>query len=192
MMTALNSTIPAYQINNGQWSCTLEEVPVANCAATPSLIFNTSYATIGSMSNLDNIDLNALAVAAGFPTNYINTSKRYKFTLNIKYSCGNVYTFVCWLRYTTSGCRIRGEKEEEMDEALNNSISVYPNPVNSILEITADNAIKSVILVDIAGKETTAELKNNTIDMSKFSAGVYTIKIYTTDGVSIKKIVKQD
>jgi hypothetical protein len=192
MMTALNSTIPAYQINNGQWSCTLEEVPVGNCAATPSLVFTTSYATIGSMSNLDNIDLNALAVAAGFPSNYISTLKRYKFTLNIKYSCGDVYTFVCWLRYTTSGCRIRGEKEEEIDETLNNFISVYPNPVNNVLEIKADNAIKSVILIDVSGKQTTAELKNNTIDMSKFSAGMYTIKIYTTDGVSIKKIVKQD
>lgn len=192
MMTAVNSTIPWYQVANGQWSCKLEEVPVSNCSATPSLIFNTSYATIGSMSNLDNIDLNALAVAASFPANYINTTKRYKFTLNIKYTCGDVFTYVCWLRYTTAGCRISSEKEEDISETLNNSISVYPNPVNSILEIKADNAIKSVILIDISGKETTAELKNNTIDMSKFSAGMYTIKIYTTDGVSIKKIVKQD
>lgn len=75
-----------------------------------------------------------------------------------------------------------------------NGISVFPNPTSSLVTVEASSAtpqISSFLIFDIQGKQV-AEIANrdNTIDLSSMSAGVYFIK---TDLNSIKpiKVVKQ-
>ncbi len=70
---------------------------------------------------------------------------------------------------------------------------LYPNPVSSILNITdTNNSIDKVTLYNLQGKllnEWNTEIKS--IDMSKFPAGLYFIKLVTKAGVVSKKIIKQ-
>jgi hypothetical protein len=197
VMTGANSTIPAYQITNGQWSCMLEEVPTASCNAALTLVFNKPYTSITSMSGMDNIDLNTYATTYGSkPANYVATNsnaKRWKFTLKVKYSCGNEYVFVCWLRYTNAGCRMVREGSEEANESLTGEdVILFPNPATNSVEIKSESRINTVDLYDLSGKLLDVELKNNRIDISHLSPGVYMIKIKTGTGIMNKKFIKQN
>lgn len=77
-------------------------------------------------------------------------------------------------------------------------INIFPNPASGILHFTLvinhRNSILKTEITDILGKksETKIVFKNhNTIDISQFSAGIYTLNIYTSSGVISKKFVKE-
>ena len=74
---------------------------------------------------------------------------------------------------------------------LDNSISVYPNPSASKININCNTAIKSVEVYDIQGRilETIIDNKN-IIDISEKSNGVYFLKINTDKGSKVENIVK--
>ncbi len=74
------------------------------------------------------------------------------------------------------------------------TIGLYPNPVEKILYIKQDGVLRitKIELYDISGKllnEWNTEIKS--INMSKFPAGLYFIKLVTKAGVVSKKIIKQ-
>ena len=77
----------------------------------------------------------------------------------------------------------------------NNSIVLFPNPVNEVLQIQGLDLhkIKSISLTDISGKMITKNIFiNNTIITSHLPKGFYFIHIKTTDDTSItKKIIRQ-
>ena len=86
-------------------------------------------------------------------------------------------------------------------QALNNaipvkdlSISLYPNPTSSLLNIKAENRIKSVELYDVQGRiiqVNKADSDEVLIDVSGYNSGVYFVKVTTDFGSQIKKIVKE-
>lgn len=109
--------------------------------------------------------------------------------------------------------RIRGVtgSNEESDIAIDNIrivdvagtqdisqqlVSVYPNPSGGIFTIQfARTAIDATLKVaDITGK-TIMEMKptgnTTTIDLSKFTSGVYLLTVATEEGVTTKKLIKQ-
>ncbi|MDI9308714.1 MAG: T9SS type A sorting domain-containing protein [Limnohabitans sp.] len=75
---------------------------------------------------------------------------------------------------------------------LNNSISVFPNPVKDILNASStDNAtITSLKIYDLQGK-LIAETTNNYMNTSNLSAGLYVVKIVTAQGQLTKKFIKE-
>jgi len=82
------------------------------------------------------------------------------------------------------------------EEFSSNSISIYPNPSHSILNIDNKNnvVISSVIINDISGKQVYKSVNSsslNHIDVSNLSSGVYFIT-FKADGNSItKKFIKE-
>lgn len=80
------------------------------------------------------------------------------------------------------------------DFELDNSVKVYPNPTNSIINITSDFTIESIELYDIQGRilSTSIENRNQTaLDISSKSKGIYFLKIKTDNGYKVEKIVKK-
>ena len=79
------------------------------------------------------------------------------------------------------------------NDMLNAGISIYPNPTNSVLNISKTNTninIKEVILFDVTGKTVYSQFNNQTINVSKFSKGLYILKIESQDGgVATRKLV---
>lgn len=79
------------------------------------------------------------------------------------------------------------------DDVLSKAISIYPNPAEGRLNISKLDAsinIKSTTLFDITGKEIYNTDFAESIDVSKFSPGLYLLKLESQEGgVSTKKVV---
>lgn len=79
-------------------------------------------------------------------------------------------------------------------DAIDESLSIYPNPVTNLLNIESDDYIKSISIVDIEGKEVfeNSEYSDNKIkvNVSDFPSGNYTIITNSINGnKSSEKIV---
>ena len=79
------------------------------------------------------------------------------------------------------------------DNLLNNSVSIYPNPTNSVLSISKSNTsinIKNVKLFDITGKVIYNKSHSQPINVSNYSKGLYILRIESQDGgVATRKVV---
>lgn len=74
------------------------------------------------------------------------------------------------------------------------AISLYPNPTSSLVNIKAENTIKSTELYDVQGRliQINKEDSNEVVlDISSYNSGIYFIKVTTDVGSQIKKIVKE-
>jgi uncharacterized repeat protein (TIGR01451 family) len=77
---------------------------------------------------------------------------------------------------------------------LDASVTVSPNPTNSIITISSKFDIKSIELYDVQGRilETSIENDSNAkLDISEKQNGIYFLKITTENGSKVEKIVKE-
>ena len=74
---------------------------------------------------------------------------------------------------------------------LDNSISVYPNPASSKINVKANTDIKEMNLYDLQGRLIETAIGNNkSLDISNKQKGVYFLKVTTEKGSKVEKIVK--
>lgn len=74
------------------------------------------------------------------------------------------------------------------------AISLYPNPTSSMVNIKAENTIKSTELYDVQGRLIQINKTDSNevvLDISIYNSGIYFIKVTTDVGSQIKKIVKE-
>jgi hypothetical protein len=70
---------------------------------------------------------------------------------------------------------------------------VYPNPSTDLIQIKAEQAIQ-VMVFDLLGKmvyQSTIENPVQNISVSEWAPGVYTYRVYTANGMSTGKFIKQ-
>jgi len=79
-----------------------------------------------------------------------------------------------------------------VNDALENMVSVYPNPVTDwlLLDMPMDVKITNSTLYDISGKNTGMKLIGKSINTSSLEKGIYLLTIETTMGSLNKKIIK--
>ena len=75
-------------------------------------------------------------------------------------------------------------------EVENANVTLYPNPVTSVLNIEAQG-IQEVSVLDVNGRTVMTKQNTNRIDMSNLANGVYFVRVITTEGVSTQKIAKK-
>jgi hypothetical protein len=77
-------------------------------------------------------------------------------------------------------------------DQLTNSISLYPNPANDLVNVVSTNDIKTIEVLDYIGKtiyrNDDVNLKNTKLDVANYNSGVYFVKITTTVGVKTIKL----
>ena len=76
----------------------------------------------------------------------------------------------------------------------NNMFSVYPNPANSVLNVSFSNNLKSVEIYNTVGQKVLAQYpdkKEVKLDISGFPVGVYFVKIGTATKQQTIKIIKE-
>ena len=102
------------------------------------------------------------------------------------------------MMYPPLAGELKGVENDEMmnqsaGEKLLENITVVPNPTTGQLKIeSGELKIESVEVYDVYGKRQKAEdRKDNVLDISNLSAGLYFVKIKTSVGEVVKKVVKQ-
>jgi hypothetical protein len=74
------------------------------------------------------------------------------------------------------------------------SITIYPNPTRSLINIDSKNTIKIIDLYDVQGRIIETHLideMNSTIDISSKAKGIYFLKITSDKGSKVEKIIKE-
>ncbi len=75
------------------------------------------------------------------------------------------------------------------------SVGVYPNPVEGMLNVSAENVIDNVVIYNIAGTQVMncdgVGANDLHIDMSGLSAGTYFVRVATEAGSSVEKVIKK-
>lgn len=77
---------------------------------------------------------------------------------------------------------------------IDNSVGIYPNPANDIVNIKANGIISSVEIYDIQGRiiqKKIMNVKNETIDVSSLTNGIYFMMIKTQMGQKVERLVKE-
>ncbi|MEG2070735.1 MAG: T9SS type A sorting domain-containing protein [Bacteroidales bacterium] len=75
---------------------------------------------------------------------------------------------------------------------LAGEISIYPNPAIDKVYIKSDVTINQIDIVSIQGQVISSEqVINNEINVNTLATGVYMLRIYTEQGIAIKKFVKE-
>ena len=86
-----------------------------------------------------------------------------------------------------------GELVSTDDEGLSSRISIYPNPVSDILNISVLDAnidIKNTTVINLTGKVVYKGSFSNIVDVSSFSTGIYLLRLETEEGkILTKKLV---
>lgn len=80
------------------------------------------------------------------------------------------------------------------NERFSQSVTLYPNPANSILYIRSDNeSIFSIEITDVLGKVVLTEAtQTNTISVENLTSGIYFLSVKTLSGVEAKvKFIKE-
>ena len=73
-----------------------------------------------------------------------------------------------------------------------NSVNLFPNPANTILNFTSEKLIESISMFNSAGACVNSKAINNfthTMDISSLSKGIYLAKIQNSIGTVTKKII---
>lgn len=71
----------------------------------------------------------------------------------------------------------------------NNQIKIYPNPAKFFININSEININKIDFLNILGKRIFTSKKTNQIDISKFPAGIYILKIFADKKTLTKKII---
>ena len=75
-----------------------------------------------------------------------------------------------------------------------NSIVIYPNPTNKVINIKCDTIIKSIELFDVQGRVLVTKIiseNSEVLDISDKANGIYFLKITSDKGIKVEKLIKE-
>jgi hypothetical protein len=82
-----------------------------------------------------------------------------------------------------------------LNEEVENSLSVYPNPANDVLNVSINGTIETVSIISMDGKVVSSTLVNNAstaVNVADLKAGVYFYEVKTSKGATVRNtFVKQ-
>ncbi|GGG40556.1 hypothetical protein GCM10011344_46770 [Dokdonia pacifica] len=80
-----------------------------------------------------------------------------------------------------------------IEDQILSEISVFPNPTTNFitLNIPSNISVQKMSLIDITGKNTQLSITDNTLNMSNLANGVYILKVETSAGIAVRKVIKQ-
>lgn len=78
-----------------------------------------------------------------------------------------------------------------VNDIFSSKISIYPNPANDFISVSTSETITGMEIYNLIGKKvvSSANTKNNTINVSNLAKGVYVLKVMSNDLVASRKII---
>lgn len=159
-------------------------------------VLNTSHSCYTRVSgNIIEFVLQNIALETGGHGNVLLKirSKSNLVTGDIVSKQANVFfDYNAPIQTTVENTTFQSLNNDEFEK--DNSISIYPNPTNSTVNINSNNTIKSVQLYDVQGRLLLTKLINETnssIDITDKSIGIYFLKITSDKGIKVEKVIKE-
>ena len=191
----------SYQFNNCPiktfyWGRNLIQYRYSPCAGITTLSTLAIGSNITSLGNSDFSGCSGLtqitSKATTPPTLQTNTFNNVNRSINVIVPCDclNAYkTNQYWNTFTNmndGGCTTG------IEDVSANQLSIYPNPAKSDIYINSEMPIKKVEIYSLAGALLLSD--NNftgKIAVSSLLKGIYLVKTYTDEGITVSKIVKE-
>lgn len=119
----------------------------------------------------------------------LNQNTTYDVYVSTDCSSGNQSIYSSWNGPTTFNT-----SSLQAAEFYQSSITIFPNPTNSLLMINDTKTIKRIVLYSLEGQQLLdqdCDATNIKIDMSMYRPGLYFATIYNENGSETKKIIKE-
>ena len=80
------------------------------------------------------------------------------------------------------------------------TFSLYPNPAEEFIALKTKSTIQSIQITDVLGRDAFTQesshlkegfLLDNILDISEWKPGIYWVKIQTTEGTAVHRVVKK-
>lgn len=78
-----------------------------------------------------------------------------------------------------------------LSDFTSTTITIFPNPTTDILNITGNEKVKSLEILDFTGKSVTLVNDTKKINVQSLPQGIYLLKITTDKGTETKKFIKK-
>ncbi len=78
-----------------------------------------------------------------------------------------------------------------VDDVINNAFMIYPNPVKDSFSIQTELDIIAIEIYDVFGKLVKTANATNSVSISQLHTGIYLVRINTSNGVGIHRIIKK-
>ena len=81
-----------------------------------------------------------------------------------------------------------------IDDVMESSLAIYPNPSNGVINILSDKQIESIAIYNAAGKMVYEQKVNLETDITLYNIlkqGVYFVRVSTTENVQTQKLIVQ-
>ena len=72
------------------------------------------------------------------------------------------------------------------------NIRIYPNPVDDILQISGNRESYNIEIYSLTGQKLYTAFNISNVDMSPYANGIYIIKVYHGNSLTIKRIIKSN
>ena len=72
------------------------------------------------------------------------------------------------------------------------NIRIYPNPVDDILQISGNQESYNIEIYSLTGQKLYTAFNISNVDMSPYAYGIYIIKVYHGNSLTIKRIIKSN
>ena len=79
-------------------------------------------------------------------------------------------------------------------EEQSNDFTVAPNPFNAEIEISSNQSMKEIKIIDLSGKivaSVAVDSSSKKMNLDYLTSGVYTITVETADSISTSRIIKK-
>jgi hypothetical protein len=125
----------------------------------------------------------------------------YKIKPKNNVAVGDIITGEAKIYFDYNAPIITNEVSTEIVQPLSvtefdtNSIAMFPNPTKGMVTIQSDSVIKHVTIIDMNGRKLDSkEFSNSSTECqlatNNLSAGMYFVKIETSSGTLIQKLIK--
>lgn len=163
-------------------------------------IYELPQVELGIIIDIASDDTLVLDAAAGFQS-YLwnNGSTNQTLTIYAADSLTGSYVYSVTV-YEANGCYNSDEvivnisNQNSVSSALMDSFTMYPNPAKEIVRINLPMASGQLNLTNISGEivlEQIVESESAELNIKDLSPGIYFLKVQTSDGIFVKKLIKE-
>jgi len=173
-------------------------IPVEQTLVVSKAMQQISFSEIGLVEHAEDITLDAMA-SSMLPVSYVSEHPDVATVegqvLKIH---GSGETFISALQPGNENYEAAASVSRKLTVQLITgvenplaNVSVYPNPTADFLIFSSSSPIQQVAITDMTGCSQELKVADHVVDLRKFEAGVYVVKVQNGLGVKVFKVVKE-